>query len=192
MSDLFDLDEYTDYVIEEEYGIRPSKKKMSRDEMYPPQTTADVISSQQEVAFRETPAWDQYMEEMQKSKPRALYSLIKGMTQGEIGLGGDAENISKTIKAYFADPKTEEEVNQVIADLESDTFLPTTAEAKVLVENIAPALEGYEGSEKLGEMLSPGALLAGALKLFNKLLRPEKGAIAAATLTNDKANQDVK
>ena len=192
MSDLFDLDEYTDYVIEEEYGIRPSKKKMSRDEMYPPQTSADVISSQQEVAFRETPVWDQYMEEMQKSKPRALYSLIKGITQGEIGIGGDIEDISKTIKAYFSDPKTEEEVNQVIADLESNTFLPTTAEAKVLVENIAPELEGYRGSEKLGEMLSPALLLGGALKLFNKLLRPEKGAIAAVTLTNDKANQDVK
>lgn len=182
MADIFDLDEFTRQDVYSKYGIRLDAD-YEPDPFY--KLEEQVTGKEPEVAFRETPMYDQQLENIERSLPKTLYSLLKGMVQGEIGIGGDIEQLLTAAKvagqAYFGDEKNEEEYDALMAQLEQDTLFPTTQDVKESIEPTVPAMEGFEASERIGELISPGATLLAGMKLLKGLFKPNKGAALAVS-----------
>lgn len=182
MADIFDLDEFTRQDVYSKYGIRLDAD-YEPDPFY--KLEEQVTGKEPEVAFRETPMYDQQLENIERSLPKTLYSLLKGMVQGEIGIGGDIEQLLTAAKvagqAYFGDEKNEEEYDALMAQLEQDTLFPTTQDVKESIEPTVPAMEGFEASERIGELISPGATLLAGMKLLKGLFKPNKGAALAGS-----------
>lgn len=184
MAEIFDIEEIKDQEIYEQHTIRP-RAEYKPDPFYKIQQAA--TGKEPEVAFRETPMYDQHLENIQKSLPKTLYSLLKGMVQGEVGLPGDIEDIAQSAnvagRAYFADPKNEAEYEALMAQLEKETLFPTTEEVKESMDKYVPTMEGFESSEKIGEYLSPGVMLLAGMRLLKNLFKQQKtgGAAFAAT-----------
>ena len=189
MADIFDPDEFTRQDAYSKYGIRLDAN-YEPDPYY--QLEQNITGKEPEVAFRETPLYDQQIENIQKSLPKTLYSLLKGMVQGEVGIGGDIEQLLKSAniagQAYFGDEKNAEEYEAMIQSLEQTVF-PTTADVKSSLETVVPPVEGFEASEKIGEIISPGATILAGMKLLKALFKPNKGAALAVT-TKEGLNND--
>jgi hypothetical protein len=52
-----------------------------------------------------------------------------------------------------------------------------------------PPAEGFEASEKIGEIISPGVTILAGMKLLKALFKPNKGAALAVT-TKEGLNND--
>jgi len=182
MAELFDLDEIINQGIMDEYRIG-KKDKYKPDALY--RLEQQVTGKEPEVAFRETPMYDQQLENIQKSLPKTLYSLLKGLVQGEVGMLGDIEGIGRSAnvagQAYFSDPNNEAEYDALMSQLEEETLFPTTEDVKKSVDKYVPAMEGFEASERIGELISPGATLLAGMKLLKGLFKPNKGAALAVS-----------
>lgn len=191
MADIFDPDEFTKQDVYSKYGVRLDAD-YEPDPFY--KLEENITGKAPEVAFRETPIYDQQLENIQRSLPKTLYSLLKGMVQGEVGLGGDIEQLLTAAKvagqAYFGDEKNEEEYNALMAQLEQDTFLPTTQQVKKGMEPTVPAMEGFEASEKIGEYLSPGITLLAGMRFLKSLFSPIKGTGATFAATKEGLEND--
>ena len=190
MADIFDPDEFTRQDAYSKYGIRLDAN-YEPDPYY--QLEQNITGKEPEVAFRETPMYDQQLKNIQKSLPKTLYSLLKGLVQGEVGMLGDMENFAQSAnvagQAYFADPENEAEYEALMAQLEKETLFPTTEDVKKSVDKYVPAMEGFEASERIGELISPGVTLLAGMKLLKGLFKPNKGA-ALAVSTKEGLNND--
>lgn len=190
MSDIFNEQEFLAQDMFDRYRMRPEVD-------YEPDAAYELATVMQgkepEVEFRQTPDYDQQLENFERSMPKTLYAMLKGLVQGELGLGGDIEQLFKSAKvagqSYFGDEKTAEEYDQMLQDLEN-TSMPTTKQVKEKFDQYFPASEGFEASERIGEYLGPGATILGAAKLLKSLFKKEKGALAAGSISTKGVEND--
>lgn len=91
--------------------------------------------------------------------------VVKGMTQGFLGLPGDIESISYGVKEIMKRGAGESALDAFMTGLGQKTILPTTEEVKKWLDtNVGKVGKGETVPETLGELASPGGYIKGAAK----------------------------
>ncbi len=90
-------------------------------------------------------------------------SVVKGMTQGFLGLPGDVESISYGVKEIFRRGADEGKLDAFMRGLDQKTILPTTEDIKKWLDtNVGSVAGGNMPTESIGEVAAPGGYVKGA------------------------------